>query len=157
MLFINAVQASKPLIFRKMQSIGQISGLLSRIASLASIKEDLTVRCVPIWAAGRILISMITRIVRMHFRPGESEAFLDIFNASKHLIRQFDGCQHLCLYNEAGLPDVFFTYNIWTSEANLDAYRNSELFRTTWVKTKALFADKARAWSMEEVETVGNS
>jgi hypothetical protein len=29
------------------------------------------------------------------------------------------------------------------------------LFRTTWVKTKALFADKAQAWSMEEVERVG--
>ena len=100
---------------------------------------------------------MIIRIVRMHFRPGESDAFLDIFSASKHLIRQFDGCQHLCLYNEAGLPDVFFTYSKWTSEANLDAYRNSELFRTTWVKTKALFADKAQAWSVKEVETVGVS
>ncbi len=100
---------------------------------------------------------MIIRIVRMHFRPGESEAFLDIFNASKHLIRQFEGCQHLCLYTEAGLPDVFFTYSAWTSSTHLDAYRNSELFRTTWVKTKALFADNAKAWSMEEVETVGVS
>jgi quinol monooxygenase YgiN len=137
-----------------MQSIGQISGLLSGIASLASIKEDLTVRCVPIRAAGRVLISMITRIVRMHFRPGESEAFLDIFNASKHLIRQFKGCQHLSLYNEAGLPDVFFTHSTWTSAAQLDAYRNSQLFRTTWTKTRALFADKAQAWSITEVETV---
>ena len=100
---------------------------------------------------------MIVRIVRMHFRPGESEAFLDIFNASKHLIRKFDGCQHLTLYNEVGLPDVFFTYSIWASDANLDAYRNSELFRTTWAKTKALFADKAQAWSIKEVETVGIS
>jgi len=148
------MQASKPLIFRKIQSIGQISGLLSGIASLASIKEDLTVRCDPIWAAGRESISMITRIVRMHFRPGESEAFLDIFNASKHKIRQFEGCQHLCLYNEAGLPDVFFTVSIWTSAAYLDAYRNSELFRATWTKTKDLFADKAQAWSAKEVESV---
>ncbi len=100
---------------------------------------------------------MITRIVRMHIRPGESEAFLDIFNASKHQIRQFDGCQHLTLYNEAGLPDVFFTYSVWTSTEHLDAYRNSELFRTTWANTKALFADEAAAWSIEEVETVGNS
>jgi len=90
----------------------------------------------------------------MQFRKGESEAFLDIFNASKHLIRQRDGCQHLRLYSEAGLPEVFFTYSVWTSVAHLDAYRNSELFRTTWTKTKALFADKAEAWSVEEVETV---
>ena len=85
---------------------------------------------------------MITRIVRMHFRPEEREAFLDIFNASKHLIRQFDGCQHVSLYNEAGLPDVFYTLSVWDSVAHLDAYRNSELFRKTWTRTKALFAEK---------------
>ena len=97
---------------------------------------------------------MITRIVRMHFRTGEREAFLDIFNASKHLIRQFDGCRQLRLYNEAACPDVFFTYSVWASAAHLDAYRNSELFRETWAATKALFADKPQAWSLEELETV---
>ena len=88
----------------------------------------------------------------MHFRPEEREAFLDIFNASKHLIRQFDGCQHMSLYNEAGLPDVFFTLSVWDSAAHLDAYRNSELFRRTWTKTKALFADKPQAWSVEQLD-----
>jgi quinol monooxygenase YgiN len=88
----------------------------------------------------------------MHFRPEEREAFLDIFNASKHLIRQFDGCQQMYLYNEAGLPDVFFTLSVWDSAAHLDAYRNSELFRKTWTKTKALFADKPQAWSIEQLD-----
>jgi quinol monooxygenase YgiN len=97
---------------------------------------------------------MISRIVRMQFQAGERESFLEIFKASKHLIRNFGGCQHLGLYNEAGHPEVFFTYSVWTSAAHLDAYRNSELFRTTWAKTKALFAAKAEAWSVEEVETV---
>ena len=97
---------------------------------------------------------MITRIVRMHFRPEERDAFLDIFNASKDLIRQFEGCQHLRLYNEAGRPDVFFTFSVWTSAAHLEAYRNSGLFQETWAATKALFADKPQAWSMEELETV---
>ena len=60
----------------------------------------------------------------------------------------------MCLYNEASLPDVFFTYSTWTSAAYLDAYRNSELFQATWTEAKALFADKAQAWSMKEVETV---
>lgn len=95
---------------------------------------------------------MITRIVRMHFRPEERAAFMDIFNASKHLIRQFDGCQHLRLYNEAARPEVFFTFSVWESAAHLDAYRNSELFRKTWVQTKTLFAGKPQAWSMEELE-----
>lgn len=86
--------------------------------------------------------------------PGEREAFLEIFDASKDLIRQFDGCQHLGLYNEAGLPDVFFTYSVWASAAHLEAYRKSELFQDTWAGTKALFAEKAQAWSLEELETV---
>lgn len=90
----------------------------------------------------------------MQFRPGEADAFLQIFNASKHLIRQFEGCQHLALYTEAGLPDVFFTYSVWDTPAHLDAYRRSQLFRATWARTKLLFAEKAQAWSMEEVETV---
>ena len=97
---------------------------------------------------------MITRIVRLHLRPEERAAFLDIFNASKHLIRQFEGCQHLRLYNEAGCPEVFFTYSVWTSAAHLDAYRNSALFRDTWSATKALFAGKPQAWSLEELQTV---
>lgn len=90
----------------------------------------------------------------MHFRQEEREAFLDIFNASKHLIRQFDGCWYLRLYNEAARPDVFFTFSVWTSAAHLDAYRNSKLFQDTWADTKALFADKPQAWSLEELETV---
>ena len=94
---------------------------------------------------------MITRIVRLHFRPEEREAFLDIFNASKHLIRQFEGCQLLRLYNEAGRPEVFFTFSLWDSAAHLDAYRNSKLFEDTWADTKALFAEKPQAWSMEEL------
>lgn len=93
----------------------------------------------------------------MHFRPGESAAFRGIFDNSKHLIRQFEGCHHLSLHNEAGRPEVFFTYSIWTSAAHLDAYRKSELFGATWKKTKALFAEKAQAWSLQELETVGVS
>jgi quinol monooxygenase YgiN len=93
----------------------------------------------------------------MQFRPEERKAFLDIFNASKQLIRDFNGCRHLCLYNEVGRPEIFFTYSVWTSVTHLDAYRNSELFEAVWADTKALFADGAEAWSVEEVETVNVS
>jgi heme-degrading monooxygenase HmoA len=43
---------------------------------------------------------------------------------------------------------VLFTFSIWDSEAALENYRQSDLFRDTWAKTKALFAEKAEAWSM---------
>ncbi len=42
-----------------------------------------------------------------------------------------------------------FTYSYWESEAHLNTYRHSDLFRETWAKTKVLFADKPEAWSIE--------
>jgi quinol monooxygenase YgiN len=43
--------------------------------------------------------------------------------------------------------NIFFTYSIWENDEALQAYRNSELFETTWAKTKILFAGKPEAWS----------
>jgi len=92
---------------------------------------------------------MIVRVVRMTFREAEVETFLRLFNERKHLIRSFEGCSHLELWREAHKPNVFFTYSIWKSEAHLDHYRFSDLFKDTWSKTKALFAEKASAWSVQ--------
>ncbi len=47
---------------------------------------------------------------------------------------------------------MFFTFSVWTSAEHLDAYRNSELFRTTWARTKALFAEKPQAWSLNQLD-----
>jgi heme-degrading monooxygenase HmoA len=46
-------------------------------------------------------------------------------------------------------PRVLFTLSIWENPEALEAYRRSELFQNTWAKTKALFAEKAEAWSVE--------
>ncbi len=92
---------------------------------------------------------MIKRIVRMVFRPDQTETFLnEVFEHSKDKIRAFDGCHHMELLQDAAQPNVLFTLSIWESEAHLNAYRNSELFQTTWAKTKALFDDKPQAWSV---------
>ncbi len=93
---------------------------------------------------------MILRIVKMTFREDETENFLALFNERKNLIRTFEGCSHLELWQQAGIPNVFFTYSMWESEQHLDHYRFSELFKDTWAKTKALFADKPQAWSVEQ-------
>lgn len=93
---------------------------------------------------------MILRIVKMKFREDETENFLVLFNERKSLIRAFDGCSHLELWQQAGTPNVFFTYSMWESDQHLDHYRFSELFKDTWAKTKALFADKPEAWSVEQ-------
>ncbi len=92
---------------------------------------------------------MIVRIVKMTFREDEVDNFLALFDDRKKLIRTFDGCQHLELWQETGRNNVFFTYSFWDSEQHLDHYRFSELFKDTWAHTKALFADRPQAWSVE--------
>ena len=91
---------------------------------------------------------MITRIVKLTFRPEETPAFLEIFEGSKDAIRNFPGCRHLELLR-AG--PVFFTYSRWDDEAALEKYRRSELFQSTWSRTKALFAARPEAWTVESL------
>jgi quinol monooxygenase YgiN len=83
----------------------------------------------------------------MTFRAEEVERFLEIFRHSRARIRGFDGCTHLTLLTDAAQPNVFTTYSHWQSEAHLEQYRHSELFKTTWAATKVLFAEKPQAHS----------
>ncbi|MEN9370316.1 MAG: hypothetical protein RI952_1181 [Bacteroidota bacterium] len=91
---------------------------------------------------------MITRIVKMNFIASEIENFLRIFEQSKDQIRNMPGCNHLELWNSQTEATVFYTYSIWDSENDLNNYRNSELFQSVWPATKALFASKAEASSL---------
>ncbi|MEZ4948222.1 MAG: antibiotic biosynthesis monooxygenase family protein [Saprospiraceae bacterium] len=95
---------------------------------------------------------MIKRIVKMTFRENHIEDFKTVFKESKQYIRNFEGCHHLELWQQTNNPSVFFTYSMWESEKHLDAYRHSELFKTTWAKTKPLFEAKAEAWSVDGLE-----
>lgn len=93
---------------------------------------------------------MIIRIVKMTFEATSVAQFESLFNERKEMIRSFNGCLHLELWQEAGNDNVYFTYSKWESEDHLNKYRFSELFKDTWVKTKALFAAKPEAWSVEQ-------
>lgn len=97
---------------------------------------------------------MLVRIVRMTFRPEALPTFHAIFDASKHRIRAFPGNHHLTLLRDPDNPAVRMTYSLWESADALEAYRQSELFRTTWAATKALFAERAVAFSGEMLEEV---
>lgn len=97
---------------------------------------------------------MITRIVRMEFEPEKVDDFLTVFNASKSRIRHFPGVQHLELHRDAGQPNVFYTYSIWNSESDLEAYRHSDLFKSVWSKTKILFSAKPKAFSLVKEQEV---
>jgi hypothetical protein len=90
---------------------------------------------------------MIKRLVKLTFQSDKTDSFITIFEESKNLIRQMPGCQHLELLRDATKPEIFFTFSFWENEDALNAYRDSELFKTTWAKTKVLFADKPQAWT----------
>lgn len=98
---------------------------------------------------------MLKRIVKMDFKAEKVEEFLANFQANKTKIRNFDGCTHLELLRDKHNSSRFFTYSYWEDEAALENYRNSELFKGVWAKTKVLFAEKPEAWSVEPL--VGNA
>jgi heme-degrading monooxygenase HmoA len=91
---------------------------------------------------------MITRVVKMTFKPEYVEGFKEIFYASQKLIRAFDGCNRVDLMRDLNNECVFFTLSFWDSEEDLNAYRQSYLFKNTWSKVKPLFSEKAEAWSL---------
>ena len=87
----------------------------------------------------------------MTFRPEAIGEFLATFREFEDRIRGSEGCTHLELWNDIKDPNVFFTYSHWEAEEFLNAYRHSETFGQVWPKTKALFSDKAEAWSINKV------
>ena len=97
---------------------------------------------------------MFVRIVKMSFDPNHIDQFLNNFKLNKSKIRAFRGCEFLELYRDKHNTNVFFTYSYWQSEADLENYRHSELFKTVWSKTKPLFNAKPEAWSVDKVATL---
>ena len=97
---------------------------------------------------------MIVRVVKMVFLPEQVGDFVRLFDERKETIRNFPGCLHLELWREAGTEHIFFTYSHWESEQALDHYRFSDFFKETWSLTKALFAQKAEAWSVVQEKII---
>ena len=97
----------------------------------------------------------LIRVVRMTFRPEVVPAFLENFEAHKILIRNFPGCRHLELWQDENEKNIFVTYSHWESEAALNQYRDSQLFKSVWSVTKTLFSEKPQAWSTKKLQEVG--
>jgi autoinducer 2-degrading protein len=92
---------------------------------------------------------MIKRIVKMTFRTDQVNTFLnDVFAHSKDAIRAFPGCRSMELLRDTNQPNVLFTFSVWELPDDLELYRQSPLFQSTWAKTKILFDDKPQAWSV---------
>ncbi|MDT0648377.1 antibiotic biosynthesis monooxygenase family protein [Zunongwangia sp. F260] len=93
---------------------------------------------------------MLVRIVKMGFAPENIDTFLNNFEENKLKIRGFEGCELLELYRGKDNTNQFFTYSYWQNEQALENYRNSELFKGVWAKTKILFNEKPEAWSVDK-------
>lgn len=91
---------------------------------------------------------MIIRIVRMHFTEAGVDEFLEIFQANKIAIRNFDGCTHLALLKDPENEQVYTTLSHWKDPGSLEQYRKSELFGSVWGRVKTLFAERTQAFSL---------
>lgn len=90
----------------------------------------------------------------MVFKPDQVAAFKALFDEHKSDIRAVKGCHRLELLQDQDHPNIFFTYSWWEEEANLSDYKNSELFGKVWPATKALFQEKAEAWTLEQMHVL---
>ena len=87
----------------------------------------------------------------MSFEEENVAKFLENFNKNKEKIRAVEGCEFLQLLRDKDNTNIFFSYSFWNKQEDLDNYRQSELFKSVWAKTKVLFNDKPEAWSVEKV------
>lgn len=93
----------------------------------------------------------MTRVVKMTFREDQVEAFKELYFENCPRIAASAGCREVRLFRDQHEPNTFFTISQWVSPEALEAYRNSDLFRIVWQRTKAMFSGKPEAWSLEEV------
>jgi len=96
---------------------------------------------------------MIIRLVKMTFHANNAQAFEALFKERHAKIAGFEGCTGVELLKEMESNDtvVYFTRSRWIDDEDLQRYRQSDLFKDTWEKTKALFAGKPEAWSTKIV------
>ena len=96
---------------------------------------------------------MLTRIVIMNFKKENIPNFLEIFSQVESKIRAIPGCTHLELKRNVSNHSQLATISKWNSEKDLNNYRESEIFKVTWEKTKALFSSNAEAFSFVDLES----
>ena len=95
---------------------------------------------------------MLIRIVRMSFAQENVKDFLDLFGEVKPKIENFPGCESVALKQDAEHKNIFYTHSTWEDKAALESYRKSDFFKETWSKTKPLFNDRPRAYSLIDLE-----
>ncbi len=94
------------------------------------------------------------RIVRLEFKSNEIPAFIKLFNKHQSDLLSVAGCQSVTLVRDGKAPHKFLTISEWESEAYLEDYRKSPLFKNIWQQVKPMFAAKA---SVESLDVLSSS
>ncbi len=97
---------------------------------------------------------MIIRIVKLSLHAEYISNFKTIFEENKQKIISQKGCTHFEMLKDIKYVNFIFTYSCWDSEEDLNNYRNSELFKDVWSKTKILFNNKPEVWSTKKINEV---
>lgn len=92
---------------------------------------------------------MITRLVKLTIAEEKISEFEEIFSVNQKHILASKGCNMAEVFQDVHNPSVFFTHSKWDSELDLNNYRESELFKGIWTKTKKTFSSRPEAWSLK--------
>ncbi|MCE2845900.1 MAG: antibiotic biosynthesis monooxygenase [Sphingobacteriales bacterium] len=97
---------------------------------------------------------MLTRVVRLSFRPEAVAIFQQTLKSFEASIRESPGCLDLQIYRDKEDLHVFYTISRWQEASDLEAYRKSDLFGKVWKSVKPGFRSPALAWSLEEIQDI---
>lgn len=94
---------------------------------------------------------MIVRIVELQIQPEKMPEAQVLLEEVAPKVRAMPGCNYLEILADVHKHGHVTTYSYWDSEADLNTYRDSEVFISFWKSVKTMFAEKARAWSSERL------
>lgn len=92
---------------------------------------------------------MIVRVVELKFEKENLPLALEKLEAIAPKVRAMDGCSYLEISSGIKRQGVILTYSHWVDTEALNAYRDSDTFRAFWSDIKQLFAEPAKAWSLD--------
>jgi hypothetical protein len=92
---------------------------------------------------------MIVRVVKLTFSENHVAEFKTFFESIKLLVNEFPGCKGMQMLQDKKTETIFFTYSLWESELDLNAYRDSDTFGEVWPIIKPWFSEKPEAWTTE--------
>lgn len=92
---------------------------------------------------------MIIRIVELSVQKDKLPIAEKLLAEVAPKVRSSPGCTHLRILMDLHNSGRITTYSHWNTEADLNTYRKSEVFKNFWTQVKLLFAVPARAWSSE--------